>query len=352
LGFTGGTQMLAKKIVKCCSFASTTIMMAIAIIFLVSIVGYQQAPADDFRDKLKIAEKDAKQENVDIHFHGKVIDQHGNPVDGAKVSFSVLAENENLILMSLQLGRENTPLTVSEKMEVYSDSNGLFQIGDIRGTSVSIDAIEKAGYLFKTKQYFTYSKRQPDSLQQAPAQRPAIFELWKQGEAQALVRVQFSLRFQKNKHNEPKTVHLVAYPKNPAFNEKGDFNVMVYNQGVGRKPVSNLPIRETYDWWVIIESVSGGIQATRDTWLYDAPEENYRKSLRIEAKSGDPDWSSSVDKVKVYFKTHEVYGSAQIRIGTYPDGSVIVLFDNALINPTGSRNLEYDPAKEIKTKYQ
>ena len=319
---------------------------------LARMFGVHEAQADSFWDKLKDAEEDAKEKNVDIQFYGKVVDQYGQPVEGAKISFSVITENESLISMSLQLGRENTPLTVSEKMEVYSDSNGLFQIGDIRGTSASIDAIEKTGYLFKSKQYFTYTKRHPDTLQQASAQQPAIFELWKQGEGQALVHAQASLQFKKDEHNASKTVHLVAYPNNPAFNVKGDFNVTVFNQGVGRKPVTNLPIRETYDWWVSIESVSGGIQATKDTWLYDAPEDGYKKSLRFEAKSGAPDWNSGVDGIKVYFKTHELYGSAQMRIGAYPDGSVIVSFEDALINPAGSRDLEYDPAKKIQLKYQ
>jgi hypothetical protein len=337
------------------SISSVIISVTVVTIFFFMssgrMFGVHEAQAGDILDKMGSVEEDAKNTNVDIKFHGKVVDQHGQPVKGAKISFSATAKNENVISTAIRLGREKTPQHVKETREIYSDENGLFQISDLRGIYTDVENIEKDGYLFHSSKSHRYSKRKPATLKQASAQQPVVFVLWKQGEAQALVKVKTRQRFKDDEQNEVKTVHLVEFPDNPGYVERGDFRISVHNQGRGIDE-NNRPVRRKYDWWVKVEVVDGGMLTTDDTWLYEAPEEGYQKSLRFEKMSGDANWQNGLDGLNVYFKTNGLFGAAHMRVFAYPSGDVAVLFNEAFINPTGSRNLEYDPSKQIEIKYQ
>jgi hypothetical protein len=94
------------------------------------------------------------------------------------------------------------------------------------------------------------------------------------------------------------------------------------------------------------------MQFARRLRLYEAPADGYKQALRIEEKSNDPDWQSGVRNKKIIFKSHGNYGNAVIKVTTDGTGRIGVFMTDIHINPTGSRNLEYDPAKEIKIKYQ
>ena len=153
-----------------------------------------------------------------------------------------------------------------------------------------------------------------------------------------------------SEHNKPITIHLVEYPNNPGYAEEGDFRITVYNQGRGSDE-KDRPLRKKYDWWVKLESVDGGLLSTNDTWLYEAPSSGYQNSLRMEEKGSAPDWKRSIEEKKIYFKTHGNYGSANIRIITHVNGSIGVYMKDLFINPTGSRNLEYDQYKRIQVKH-
>jgi len=318
---------------------------------LASMLGVSIAQADNYWDGLREAESEAKIANVEIEFYGKVVDQSGDPVPGAKVSFSVYVNNENLVSQLLTLGYGNVAPAESKVTEVQTDEQGLFSVSGVRGEHATVENIEKLGYLFHSRKSYQYSRNRPESFRQTTVESPAVFVMWKQDETEALIKSKYRGGLDTQKTNEPVIVHFVRFPNNPGYNEEGDFRITAYDQGRGRDE-RNRPIRRTYDWWVDIEAVDGGIIRTEDVWLYKAPTEGYKKSLRIEGNSSDPDWDLSIRDMKIYFKSHGNYGSAKLDINAEANGKVGVYMRDVLINPTGSTNLEYDPMKEIKIKYK
>lgn len=318
---------------------------------LVNMYGLSEVQSDHYLKGMRGLENKAKAANIEIKFNGRVIDQNGEPVEGARVSVSVNARREDVVTQILNIGSENTKLSETETREVYSDGQGAFSVTDLSGVSVVVQEIEKDGYLYQAKRHFYFDNFSPESLKQATDEQPATFVLWKKGDAQALIKTKFRMVLGPGEHNTAKTVHLVDLPKNPGYVDQGDFRVTVYNEGQGRGE-RNRPLRLEYDWWVNIEAVNGGILSTNDFWLYAAPSGGYQKSLRIGKKSGAPDWRSETEQdMRVYFKSHNNFGSAIIKIVADAQGGLGVIMKDILINPNGSRNLEYDRKKEIELTF-
>jgi hypothetical protein len=318
-------------------------------LFPITLFCLGNAQADNFLDGLREAESEAKITNVEIEFYGKVIDQPGDPVSGAKVSFSVYVNNESLVSQLLTLGYGNVSPAESKVTEVQTDEDGLFSVSGVRGEHATVENIEIEGYLFHSRKSNQYSRKRPESFRQTTVENPALFVMWKQGETAALIKSKYRGGLDTQKTNEPVIVHFVRFPNNPGYIDEGDFRITAYGQGRGREE-RNRPIRRTYDWWVNIAVVDGGIIRTEDVWLYKTPTEGYKKSLRIEGDSGDPDWDLSIRDMKIYFRSHGNYGRAKLDINAEANGKVGVYMRDVLINPAGSTNLEYDPSKEIKIK--
>jgi len=299
---------------------------------------------------LREAELEARESNVEIKFHGKVFDQNGQAVQGAKVTFEVFSKSEHLISQLLLKGIKNAKISGNTTREVYTGEYGLFSVTDLRGESAKVRDIEKEGYLFKRGKNYYYTRSKAETYKQATPSEPAEFVLWKQGETLALLNREVNMRFKPDEHKKPRLIRLIDFPDNPGYAEQGDFRITAYNQGRGLDE-NNHVLRRKYDWWVNIEAVNGGLLETNDVWLYEAPESGYQKTLTIEEHHDAPEWRVS-DDIKIYFKTHGNYGSAELKIIANSGGNIGVYIDNVLINPGGSRNLEYDKAKKIKIKYQ
>ena len=123
--------------------------------------------AGNYWEGISEAGNEHKLANVDIRFYGKVVDQHGQPIEGAKIDFYVLANNENLISDILIHGTENTRLTTKSTREIYSDGTGSFSITDLRGTSAAVEDIYKEGYFSQKGNSFSFRDVAPEALTQA-----------------------------------------------------------------------------------------------------------------------------------------------------------------------------------------
>jgi len=89
------------------------------------------------------------------------------------------------------------------------------------------------------------------------------------------------------------------------------------------------------------------IEATSAGYLYEAPESGYRQTYELHMSVADPNWQEQIEKT-FFIKSRDgkVYGYFHVTI--IPNYNDISVFKTeSFINPAGSRNLEFDPAKEI-----
>ena len=188
-------------------------------------------PGCHYLGGLREAELEARESNVEIKFYGKVVDQHGQAVQGAKVTFEVFSKSEHLISQLLLKGIKNAKISGNTTREVSTDGSGSFSVTDLRGESAKVRNIEKEGYLYKRGKNYYYTKSEPETYKQATPSEPAEFVLWKQGETQALLNREVKIRFKPDEHKKPRLIRLVDFPDNPGYAEQGDFRITAYNQG-------------------------------------------------------------------------------------------------------------------------
>ncbi len=123
---------------------------------------------------------------------------------------------------------------------------------------------------------------------------------------------------------------------------EGDLKIRLYtNQELATQT-------RQYSWGVEIEAVNGGIMESKDAFLYQAPAKGYVDSLSWEQGANDISWSRDITrKLYVKLKKDGSYASFKIDVKIYHSNKARLLIES-LVNPSGSRNLEYDPKKEIR----
>jgi len=265
-----------------------------------------QATEESERKKL---EKIIEESIVPITFHGKVVDEKGNPVDGATVILSVTDQSED----------GTTPYRVK------SGKGGLFSLTGVKGGGISVRFFKEGYYTPRKGGSYFYShgpeKHIPD------LKNPVIFILRKMGEVVDLVR----------KHE------VVDLPRDGTpvrFNflkgkvsSDGELEVRAW-----KPPREETRRRKLYDWKVVISIPGGGFKeydANVDEFPFLAPEEGYAQTIEINmpASLGDK-WKQSVEK-HFYFEFGNPKKYARGRFSTGGGGFAIECYTN----PGGSRNL-------------
>jgi hypothetical protein len=129
----------------------------------------------------------------------------------------------------------------------------------------------------------------------------------------------------------------------------GDLIVSVKHDQQARNIAPKVP----YNWKATITAVNGGIVEAANQRINNmllAPEDGYLPLLLIDMPGTRPDWSPSVTK-NIYTMTRQkLYSRVEINLQCSPTQSTSGVQVNWWLNPSGSRNLEYDPAKRIDPK--
>jgi len=256
-----------------------------------------------------------------------VIDNHGQPVSGVRFQYHHYTGG------GVWRGLRG-------EGERISDRNGRIGIRVYASETIQFEGIKAEGYESAAQYGYNYF---PEALaQEGHAERdPVVFELWKLQGAEPLYyrRTRGSIpcdgthiRFDLKMGREVKT--------------GGDLQVSLI-----RTPLHINRGREKYDWVANIDMLGGGgfIQSN-DDYMNEAPETGYSPSMTIEMRKQDPDWKSQVS-VPLYFKTADGrFGRVKLEFATDfeppPTGFNLEIY----LNPSGSRNLEYDVNKKINTQ--
>jgi len=281
----------------------------------------------DTSDQIEILMKLLK---TPIAFYGKVVDDKGNPIEGADVKISV----------QTQLN----PYESNPKYSRRSDKDGLFSITGVQGASVYI-AVSKNGY-YKIEpsdgqvgsaariRYADAGDRANTELPIPTKDNPTVFVLRKMGETEPLIVVrQQSVLLPKN--GTPVDISLRTGKVVPTG--QGDIRVECHTQD------QNKDAQGHYPWTCTISVPGGGLVERTGGFEFTAPTEGYQSSVVL----GPPEerWVSFAERQYFVKTAKDQYARIEINLRT--GGDHFMMIDSYLNPQAGSRNLEYDPEKRL-----
>jgi hypothetical protein len=268
--------------------------------------------------------------NTPIDFFGKVVDENGDPVSGAKTFYIVASDSID------GSPTMNGPST---------GQDGRFSIKGKHGSDLSV-WVEHAAYYntASADQKFEYASRQYAPGKEPPPlptqNNPAIFVLRKKGYAEPLIhlkKTQVSLPM----NGAPVTVDLRTGKIG------GDRECVTF---LLKSEADKLPLNEfhPFNWSVAVRVPNGGLVERPNALSFEAPAEKYPSEIMSEndpAKLKD-DWSSVTKKDYFVSFGSGVYGRIRVEVSGEKGRAIV----ESYLNPnTGSRNLEFDPAKQVKS---
>ncbi len=107
---------------------------------------------------------------------------------------------------------------------------------------------------------------------------------------------------------------------------------------------------DKYDWSVRIQMAGGGLLESEDEFMYRAPASGYKPNFVFQFKKDADGWNSALKK-KFFLETRQgIRGTVELEVYPVNLGGKTTFRLNSVINPSGSRNLEYDPAVQPKPK--
>jgi hypothetical protein len=270
------------------------------------------------------ARQDEALKNNPFNFYGKVLDEQGQPVAGATVT----------ILVGGELGKT----TGEMKHILQSGPDGLFSLEGVHGVDVSVTVTKDGYYTLPSKHegawYWMERGFKPGTM--PSKDQPAIFPLQKVGptEPLAILKTNGSI-------NVPTDGTLIEYNLERCRVVKGQpgtFNVQLWVDA--HDPKSNQP----YRWKFRITVPGGGIKPTLNEYEFSAPSSGYQEFIENEVTPGVPGWNDS--REQMYFVKLAGGKYARIRFEIRALGDFFI--EEGYLNPSGSQNLEFDPAKRIK----
>jgi hypothetical protein len=263
-----------------------------------------------------------------INFFGKVVDENNNLVEGAAVSFTW----------------NDLSATGTSQSKTKSGADGRFQLVDEKGKGLTV-YVSKAGYhtsggvggkSFEYAAFFEGNYHRPD------AANPMLFRLVHKIESESLIVRHVSQYL-------PGAYDGEEYYYDPV---RGNLTRVASAEGALKFHFERSQTTQgsNFTWQWMIEAVNCALQERTDEFAQLAPEDSY--VMR---------WQQSENKPSV-LTAHSVTSSFYLQTAD----NHYALVDIALSHPnsrtagpnltitsrfnpkTGSRNLEYDPAKSIK----
>ena len=255
-----------------------------------------------------------------IIFYGKVIDQHGAAVSDATINYGTL-------------DRFDAP---GSKYDGKSDTNGTFSITDIRGAVLRV-GVRKAGYYAipgKSSNAFAYGIGVDSNTMPPPTKEdPAVFVLQKMGATEPLIKISRTYRISKS--GAPIEVDLTTGNKIIP----GNIRVETWTQDRTKDESGH------YEWRCRVSVPDGALTQQASQFDFEAPIEGYRLFDEIVMPRTANNWQAQAERE--YFLKFNDGRYARIRFGIIAGGDHFFEIESYLNPKPGSRNLEYDPSKQI-----
>ena len=230
-----------------------------------------------------------------------------------------------------------------KKHSTTTGGDGRFAFSGLHGQDMGI-FLEKAGYEFKSNNTrYSYSALTPEAERHRPdPAAPVIFRMWKrQGAKPSISGDKF---FGIKGNGTPFTIDLAKGTKCEGRSVSGDLVVSVV------QPVQ-IADGQKFDWSFSIEAVDGGLVEAADTQhLNETPAEGYEPQMSQELKATEREWREVVRKtICVKSRNGSQFARVIAEIQANYQGAAVFPV-RYLVNPSGSRTLEYDPAKHASAR--
>lgn len=260
-----------------------------------------------------------------IDFWGRVVDEATNGIAGATIVFSV-DDNPD-------------PYASCKEFNGVSDNEGYFSIEGKKGAALAVDVGKKGWRVIKKPQGFlAFWARGSPGYNLPSKENPVLIVMRKKGEAAELVRIN-DKSFKVGKDGAPVDVDLKT--GKVAASGQGDFRVECWTDD------QNKDEKKHYDWRCRVSVPGGGLAPWKgeEGFEFEAPTEGYKESDEINMSKTAKRWLDQAER-KYFVKTVEgKYARIAFHMYAFGGHSFVV---KGYYNPSGSRNLEYDPAKQIK----
>jgi hypothetical protein len=256
-----------------------------------------------------------------IVFYGKVVDENGAPVDEAEIRYSAF----------------NRFFQDSKKQVTHSDGSGSFSIRDITGGTLFV-SVNKDGYYQTKESQKDFGYALPSDNPPAPdPNSPAFFVLRKKGIAEPLVYVK------SRQYKVPRDGSLISIDLKKGEHSPDDNAPFIVQSWVSAEDKDDMG---RFDWRFKFAAPSGGFLKRTNEFSFVAPEDGYVEFLEFAmTKNMKEDWKRG-DQGEYFVKLKDdMYGRVHIKL--YPNEQFNMFTMESFLNPSGSRNLEYDPKKTI-----
>lgn len=261
-----------------------------------------------------------------ISFYGRVIDQDDQPIPDAGVQF---------------VWNDTSPRGTS-KAETTSDTTGRFSLLNQKGKGLSVYVTKdgyhtsggKGGQGFEYAAFFEGIYHRPD-----PA-NPVTFRLVKKLDAEPLIarRVAERTTYDRPSYYDLERGALTQQP--PA----GAALKLTFER-------SESPQGQPFDWKWKVEAVNGALVETKDEFAQVAPEEGYMPAWETSQAANAQSFRKN-GQAKFYVRTTDNrFAMVNVELA-HPNLRSVGprLTVNSFLNPSGSRNLEYDPSKQAAAR--
>lgn len=267
-----------------------------------------------------IADENAKP----LDFYGKVIDQFNVPIPQVKVKAGV-----GLIVDFSHSG--------GKEYYAETDGSGRFRFIGIHGAGMGPFVLVKEGYFYD--QRLPSSSRSIDYV--PDSNNPAIFHMWKLKGAEPMIKARIHAYIPCD--GAPTLFDLTTGKK---VATGGDLSVRLI-----RDPV-DIVRGKPFTWRLSLEIPEGGLLEVADLYPNEAPVGGYQSIVTESMSADEKRWSPDLKKT-YYFEAEKGHDFGRITVDLTGDFQPPpTSFDaDIYLNPSGSRNLEYDRSKEIPAKH-
>jgi len=261
-----------------------------------------------------------------IKFYGQVVDQNGDPVPAADIGYS--AADKFMASGSGYTGK--------------SDANGMFSISGIKGVWLGVN-VRKEGYYQihnVSNGSFAYGMGSDGYLREPPTRnKPAMFVLQKMGVSEPLIQIA-GRQYKVAKDGQPLEIDLKTGKQVQGGQGDIRFERWANDQAKNEKG--------RFDWRFNISIPEGGIIERKGQFDFEAPTEGYQLNAEIDmsASLGEK-WKYTVEK-SYFIKTRDGH-YARIEATIYGGHNNSLVLESFLNPKPGSRNLEFDPKKVVKS---
>lgn len=262
----------------------------------------------------------------DIDFYGKVVDQNGVAIPDVKVTGSVIYNAERG--------------SGVQEAHTVTDSKGMFEFHGMKGRTFDYH-LEKVGYeTMPERDAFDYTELVPENKRFHPdPQNPVVLKMWKLQGAELMIKG--SKHFELIPNAEPVRIDLQS---GKVVTSGGDMAIALKHD-----QVPHGTRLEHWAWQAEVTIEKGGLVESmkRLNNMYLAPEDGYSSSLLFGHESADKDWDSNAVRNLYLLSRGKFYSRIKIEIQTSPSLPTSGLDLTWYLNPSGSRNLEFDEKKQL-----